>query len=133
MDREIFLNKSVIEQIEYFNSKLETGMSISKISKKIGISKSITEKFKKNGYTLKDNQLVYINTSEKTSSPNKTTSDIYIEAHTEKEARQIATRMYDDEEVVLDLDFCDHIQTNMTVKRSKPIKTKDEMEDIPLV
>lgn len=57
----------------------------------------------------------------------------YIEAHTEKEARQIATRMYDDEEVVLDLDFCDHIQTNMTVKRSKPIKTKDEMEDIPLV
>lgn len=75
MDREIFLNKSVIEQIEYFNSKLETGMSISKISKEIGISKSITEKFKKNGYTLKDNQLVYINTSEKTSSPNKTTSD----------------------------------------------------------
>lgn len=75
MDREIFLNKSVIEQIEYFNSKLETGMSISKISKEIGISKSITEKFKKNGYTLKDNQLVCINTSEKTSSPNKTTSN----------------------------------------------------------
>ena len=57
----------------------------------------------------------------------------YIEAHTEKEARQIATRMYDDEEVVLDLDFCDHIQTNITVQRSKPIKTKDEMEDISLV
>ena len=75
MDREIFLNKSVIEQIEYFNSKLETGMSISKISKEIGISKSITEKFKKNGYTLKDNQLVCINTYEKTSSPNKTTSN----------------------------------------------------------
>lgn len=75
MDREIFLNKSVIEQIEYFNSKLETGMSISKISKEIGISKSITEKFKKNGYTLNDNQLVCINTSEKTSSPNKTTSN----------------------------------------------------------
>ena len=75
MDRDIFLNKSVIEQIEYFNSKLETGMSISKISKEIGISKSITEKFKKNGYTLKDNQLVCINTSEKTSSPNKTTSN----------------------------------------------------------
>lgn len=75
MDREIFLNKSIIEQIEYFNSKLETGMSISKISKEIGISKSITEKFKKNGYTLKDNQLVCINTSEKTSSPNKTTSN----------------------------------------------------------
>lgn len=75
MNREIFLNKSIIEQIKYFNSKLETGMSISKISKEIGISKSITEKFKKNGYTLKDNQLVCINTSEKTSSPNKTTSN----------------------------------------------------------
>lgn len=75
MDREIFLNKSVIEQIQYFNSKLESGMSISKISKEIGISKSITEKFKKNGYILKDNQLVCINTAEQTSSPNKTTSN----------------------------------------------------------
>lgn len=52
-----------------------------------------------------------------------------IEAHSEKEARQIATRMYDDEEVVLDLDFCDHVQTNMTVKRIKSSKTKDEIEE----
>lgn len=75
MDREIFLSKSVIEQIQYFNSKLESGMSISKISKEIGISKSITEKFKKNGYILKNNQLVCIDSTKKTSSPNKTTSN----------------------------------------------------------
>ncbi len=75
MDREIFLSKSVIEQIQYFNSKLESGMSISKISKEIGISKSITEKFKKNGYILKNNQLVCIDSTKKISSPNKTTSN----------------------------------------------------------
>lgn len=61
MNREHFLDKSIFEQISYFNEKLKTGMSISKISKEIGISKSITEKFKKNGYVLQDSQLVCVN------------------------------------------------------------------------
>ena len=63
MDRENFLSKSILEQIDYFNEKLRSGLSITKISKDIGISKSITEKFKKNGYVLQNGQLVYVNSN----------------------------------------------------------------------
>lgn len=63
MNREKFLDKPLIEQIDYFNDKLKTGMSISKIAKEIGISKSITEKFKKNGYILQDSQFICANSN----------------------------------------------------------------------
>lgn len=71
MNREEFLDKNIYEQINYFNEKLRTGISISKISKEIGISKSITEKFKKNSYILKDNQ--FVNVDLKLSTNNEST------------------------------------------------------------
>lgn len=61
MNREFFLDLSITEQIKFYNDGLSKGMSLSSISREIGISKSISEKFKKNGYVLVDNQLVKSN------------------------------------------------------------------------
>lgn len=58
MDRETFLNLTIPEQVDFFNSKMKKGYSMTKISKEIGISKSISEKFKKNGYELIQNQFI---------------------------------------------------------------------------
>lgn len=80
MTREEFLNKTILEQIKHYNKMLKNGMSITAISKDIGISKSITEKFKKKGYVFQDNQLTLIDGKtepiivlEKESNPKKTT------------------------------------------------------------
>lgn len=61
MDREDFLKLSIIEQIDFFNSKMKNGYSMTKIAKELGISKSISEKFKKNGYKLIENQFINSN------------------------------------------------------------------------
>lgn len=58
MDRENFLKLDLEEQINYFNKNIKEGLSISKVAKNIGVSKSITEKFKKYGYILKENGYV---------------------------------------------------------------------------
>ncbi len=50
MDRQSFLNLDIDKQIEFFNDELSKGKSFTKISKELGISKSISEKFKKHGY-----------------------------------------------------------------------------------
>ena len=65
MDREDFLKLSLIEQIDFFNSRMKNGYSMTKITNELGISKSISEKFKKNGYKLIENQFINSNTIEK--------------------------------------------------------------------
>lgn len=64
MTREEFLNLTIDRQIEFFNSELINGKSISKISKNLGISRGITSKFKRYGYALKDNQFKNIEPKE---------------------------------------------------------------------
>ncbi|EPY6473100.1 hypothetical protein ACWO4B_003825, partial [Clostridium sporogenes] len=64
MDREEFLNLTIDKQIEFFNSELMNGKSIVKVSKNLGISRGITSKFKRYGYTLKDNQFKNIKPKE---------------------------------------------------------------------
>lgn len=64
MVREDFLNLNIDKQIDFFNYELRKGSSITKISKKLGISRSITSKFKKHGYILKDNQFKTIEPKE---------------------------------------------------------------------
>ncbi|MDS1005253.1 hypothetical protein P9J83_17450 [Clostridium sporogenes] len=64
MIREDFLNLNIDKQIDFFNSELRRGSSITKISKTLGISRSITSKFKKHGYELKDNQFKIIESKE---------------------------------------------------------------------
>lgn len=54
MVREDFLNLNIDEQIDFFYSELRRGSSITKISKTLGISRSITSKFKKHGYECKE-------------------------------------------------------------------------------
>ncbi|MFQ9249275.1 MAG: hypothetical protein ACLR3R_18660 [Clostridium paraputrificum] len=58
MEREVFLNLSISEQVDYFNTKMENGLSLTKVAKEIGISKSISEKFKKHGYNLINGKLI---------------------------------------------------------------------------
>lgn len=57
MDRQSFLNLDIDKQIAFYNAELSKGKSFSKISKELGISKSISEKFKKHGYTVIDGVL----------------------------------------------------------------------------
>lgn len=64
MDREEFLNLTIDKQIEFFNSELLNGKSISKIADNLDISRGITSKFKRYGYILKDNQFKNINHKE---------------------------------------------------------------------
>ncbi|MGU9537449.1 hypothetical protein ACQX0N_00435 [Clostridium tepidum] len=64
MDREEFLNLTIDKQIEFFNSELINGKSVSKISKTLGISRGITSKFKRYGYVLKDNEFTTIEPKE---------------------------------------------------------------------
>ncbi|APC82151.1 hypothetical protein [Clostridium botulinum] len=64
MDREEFLNLTIDKQIEFFNSELMNGKSISKISKNLGISRGITSKFKRYGYILKNNEFKTIEPKE---------------------------------------------------------------------
>ncbi|MBY6889753.1 hypothetical protein HYH68_18575 [Clostridium botulinum] len=64
MDREDFLNLTIDKQIEFFNSELLNGKSVSKISKNLGISRGITSKFKRYGYVLKDNEFITIEPKE---------------------------------------------------------------------
>lgn len=52
MKREEFLKLSISEQVDFFNSKIKEGNSISQIAKDLGISKSIAGKFKKHGFIL---------------------------------------------------------------------------------
>lgn len=61
MDREDFFKLSLTEQIDFFNSRMNDGYSITKIANELGISKSISEKFKKNGYKLIENQFINSN------------------------------------------------------------------------
>ncbi|MGL6119394.1 MAG: hypothetical protein ACRC0V_02710 [Fusobacteriaceae bacterium] len=65
MNREDFLKLNITEQVDFFNSKMKNGFSISKIANELGISKSISEKFKKNGYKLIENKFINNNPIEK--------------------------------------------------------------------
>lgn len=76
MDREDFLKLSLIEQIDFFNSKMKNGYSMTKIANEIGISKSISEKFKKNGYKLIENQFTNSNPIEKQTKEHRAVQEI---------------------------------------------------------
>jgi len=52
MNKEEFLKKTLIEQVNYFNERMEQGESIRGISKNLGINKAITIKFEKHNYKL---------------------------------------------------------------------------------
>jgi hypothetical protein len=54
MDKQTFFNLDIDKQIAFFNNELSKSKSFTKISKELGISKSISEKFKKHGYTIID-------------------------------------------------------------------------------
>ena len=58
MDKVEFQKKPLIEQINYYNDKMLQGQSMSGISNEIGISKSISAKFKGHGYELIDNKYI---------------------------------------------------------------------------
>jgi hypothetical protein len=58
MNKEEFQRMPLIDQVNYYNEKAELGQSLSKVSKDIGINKSISAKFKRNGYELIGKQLV---------------------------------------------------------------------------
>ncbi|KLE14146.1 hypothetical protein [Clostridium sp. C8] len=76
MDREDFLKLSLIEQVDFFNSKMKSGYSMTKIANELGISKSISEKFKKNGYKLIENQFIKSNPIEKQTKENRAVREI---------------------------------------------------------
>jgi hypothetical protein len=58
MNREEFLKLSLSEQVEYYNTLLAEGQSLSQIEKDIGISNSKIQNFKEHGYKLIENQLI---------------------------------------------------------------------------
>lgn len=58
MNKEEFQKKPLPEQINYYNDKMSQGQSMSRISNEIGISKSISAKFKGHGYELIDNKYI---------------------------------------------------------------------------
>ncbi|MCB2309427.1 hypothetical protein LGL08_23055 [Clostridium estertheticum] len=58
MDKIEFQKKPLIEQINYYNEKMSQGQSMSNISNEIGISKSVSAKFKSHGYELIDNKYI---------------------------------------------------------------------------
>lgn len=58
MNKIEFQKKPLIEQINYYNEKMSQGQSMSNISNEIGISKSISAKFKGHGYELIDNKYI---------------------------------------------------------------------------
>jgi hypothetical protein len=64
MDRETFLKIDIEKQINFFNDEIKKGKSFTGVSKEIGISKSISEKFKKYGYRLIDGIFKLENKSE---------------------------------------------------------------------
>ena len=56
MTKELFLDLTILQQIEYFNKLMAEGGSLSSICKELGISKSISSKFKGHGYVFLDKQ-----------------------------------------------------------------------------
>ena len=64
MDKQTFFNLDIEKQIQFYNDEITKGKSFTKISKEIGISKSISEKFKKYGYRLIDGFFQLENKSE---------------------------------------------------------------------
>jgi predicted DNA-binding protein YlxM (UPF0122 family) len=58
MNRNEFRVMEVPEQVSYINKYMAEGKSLSAICKEIGMSKSISEKFKHYGYVLQDNQYI---------------------------------------------------------------------------
>lgn len=58
MNKKEFQDKTLINQVNYYNEKMKQGQSLSKISKEIGISKSISSKFKSHGYNLINGKLI---------------------------------------------------------------------------
>ena len=79
MDKVTFLALSIAEQVEYYNKEMGQGKSFTAISKDIGISKSISEKFKHHGYKLEDGKLNFIGTEDKIINANKTKKKIPVE------------------------------------------------------
>jgi len=73
MNKETFLNLDIGKQIEFYNDEIKKGQSFTKVSKNIGVSKSISEKFKKYGYRLIDGFFQLENTIEKEVEKSKTT------------------------------------------------------------
>lgn len=54
MEKEEFKALSVKKQIDYINENFKNGKSLNETTKELGVSKSISEKFKKHGYVLKE-------------------------------------------------------------------------------
>jgi len=80
LNKEEFQKLPLNEQIDYYNEKMLQGESMSKISSVIGISKSVSAKFKEHGYKLIDKQYILQDAQESQSlplgvTPNPTQSD----------------------------------------------------------
>ena len=58
MKREEFQSLSLSKQVQYINGLMTKGGSLSSICKDIGISKSVSAKYLKHGYELKDKQYI---------------------------------------------------------------------------
>lgn len=52
IDKVEFQSMKLADQITYYNTKMLQGLSMGKVSDKLGISKSIGSKFKSHGYVL---------------------------------------------------------------------------------
>lgn len=52
IDKVEFQSMKLADQITYYNTKMQQGLSMGKVSDKLGISKSIGSKFKSHGYVL---------------------------------------------------------------------------------
>lgn len=107
MDREQFLSLDISKQIEFFNAELMNGSSVNKISKSIGISRSISSKFKKHGYILKNNQFSSIE-------PKKIETKIGRPKRTDKSSKHTVI-------------FNDDIWTELRIKSIKEHTTASEI------
>lgn len=79
MDKVTFLDLSIAEQVDYYNKEMGQGKSFTAISKEIGISKSISEKFKRYGYKLEDGKLNFIGPEDKNIKVNKAKKKTSVE------------------------------------------------------
>jgi hypothetical protein len=60
MTKEEFQSMSLVKQVDYYNERMKQGQTMSKISIKLGVSKSISAKFLSHGYTFNKTNNQYV-------------------------------------------------------------------------
>lgn len=89
MDKQAFLKLNIEEQINFYNDEIAKGKSFTKISHEIGISKSISEKFKNHGYKLIDGTFKAVNKAEQNSNSKQSIPQIKELEKSKKTSRTI--------------------------------------------